>query len=160
MSKYVCEDPDKIIFDQEDQDLWDNYLWSQTKDGYWCVNLRGISVYFHRLVIERWGHELPVEYVIDHKDGCPWNNCRDNLQILHIAADKHKQRSPLRNYDMPRFVYHNPKRTRPYYVQVRRWGQMYSPGQCFETIGEAEVAAYNLLEQIQLWEHQEVARYN
>ena len=78
---YFNNSDEYFLCDVEDRDIAEKYCWYKGSDGYVHSNKRGsgISVLFHRLVLEKYYGDL-TGYVIDHHNHNVSDNRRCNLR--------------------------------------------------------------------------------
>jgi len=64
------------LIDYEDLERVKQYTWHQNEQGYWIGKCNSKSIRLHRFLLN------PVaDIIIDHKDGSPSNNRKENLRI-------------------------------------------------------------------------------
>ena len=85
----------KIDFEIDEQDLHlvigVRYMAAQRGDKFYLFN-RETNKYFHRIVMGE-----PSGLVVDHIDGNPQNNKRDNLRVCKAAENLYSQAKPKNN---------------------------------------------------------------
>ena len=82
-----------IKVSEEDLDLFSgpyNLNSSNPKHAYVRIRPEGYSkhVLLHRIIAKRMFGEIPKDKVIDHKDGNPLNNSRENLRLASRAQNR------------------------------------------------------------------------
>jgi hypothetical protein len=90
--KVKCENPDTgLIFfiDKIDLNKIKKYHWNERKKGYITNSIKGV---LHRYLLD-----LNENEFIDHIDGNPKNNCRDNLRICTNAENTRNRKKPKTN---------------------------------------------------------------
>jgi len=94
----------EAIIDQEDAEKCRGYKWCGSKQSHatYVVNSHGT-----RLTNFILGVITNYKIVIDHKDGDPFNNRKDNLQIISIQYNNIKKRAQSNNTSGYRGVYWN-----------------------------------------------------
>lgn len=80
------------LVDDEDHRHWRGYRWGQDNHGYICADFqvkgkKPRRFYLHRLISK----PEPGQQV-HHKNRCPWDNRRENLE--NLSVEEHLKRHP------------------------------------------------------------------
>lgn len=88
--KIFLSNGDVALVSDEDHIFLAGYNWHQHKKGRVLGRINGKHQWIHRAVAKRMGLDLSNQ--IDHKDGNPLNNCRDNLRSATNAQNRANSR--------------------------------------------------------------------
>jgi len=64
----------------------------QREDGYWLVGHENSNVLVHRIVYEIFNGPIPDGMQVDHLDGNPSNNCKENLRLVPAKVNQRNMR--------------------------------------------------------------------
>lgn len=65
------------------------------KDGYYCIKRANKAIFIHHLVAETFIKPRPEGMVIDHIDGCKYNNKLSNLRYIENVENSIKGNSKV-----------------------------------------------------------------
>ena len=69
----------------------------QREDGYWLVGVDGRNVLTHRIIYEIFNGTIESGFEIDHKDGNPSNNSKENLRSIPKSVNQRNMKGDKRN---------------------------------------------------------------
>lgn len=85
--KYICPNGDYFLFDPDDMEIAKSRIWG-IKKGYARATIQGVSVGFHRIVMN-----ATEDDVVDHIDCNGRNNCKSNLRLVSQCENMRNART-------------------------------------------------------------------
>jgi hypothetical protein len=76
----------------KDFEFLNQFSWYRFPNGYVCTNIQVARRKQKTVMIHRAITLVPENYVVDHKDGNPLNNQRENLRISTVAQNAQNRR--------------------------------------------------------------------
>ena len=80
--RYFCHHGDSFQFSPCDRDLIEKHRWRINNDGYVVTSVGRKTIRLTHLLCD-----VPDGYVVDHIDGNPRNNTRENLRIVTVREN-------------------------------------------------------------------------
>lgn len=142
------------LVSDEDFDLLLKYKWYYSKNGkskaYVRTTINNKKIYMHRFIMN-----CPIDKDVDHIDGNPLNNQRENLRICNNFENNRNQKLSIRNKSGYKGVFYDKRYLNPWRAYIIVNKKQISLGN-FSTAKDAALA-YN---EAAIKYHKEFARLN
>ena len=80
--RYICQSGDSFLFSPSDRDLIKKHRWRLNNQEYALTSIGRKNVRLTHLLFD-----VPDGYVVDHIDGNPRNNTRENMRIVTVREN-------------------------------------------------------------------------